>query len=400
MAILAFAIDPVFTNILFTLNLWPHLKRSSSESAFESPSALTRFPTVTVLLAMYKEPDKAVERTVRSLEAQSYPDDKMEIVYILEPDDHQTKIPQLSRPIKTTILRSDGKSRLKAHALNKALEVATGEIVVVYDADDQIDSDQIVKGVNLMEEKGYDVVQPRIIRKSGKLKIGRLFELDNFVWNQRILPFFRSTIGSFPLSGEGLFNRRRVLDEVGGYPEVLTEDAYMALLLSERGKKFGLLDSDVVEEQPKSTMGHFRQRVRWFRGYLTCLRKLARAELSTRTKVLYCIAILAPITCALSIISWIFIGIYWTTWAVMSPSFLAPWMNNSLYSNGLIYWGVALAYLGNALIIFNTARAIMDTKYEHLAPSTLLAPLYWFFLGIAAIASFFRGTRVFGRTER
>ncbi len=64
---LAFAIDPVFSNILFTLNLSPHLQRSSSESAFETPSTLTHFPTVTVLLAMYKEPDKAVERTVRSL---------------------------------------------------------------------------------------------------------------------------------------------------------------------------------------------------------------------------------------------------------------------------------------------------------------------------------------------
>jgi cellulose synthase/poly-beta-1,6-N-acetylglucosamine synthase-like glycosyltransferase len=397
---MAFALDPILSNILFTLNLSTHLHKSPSESAFESPMALTRVPMVSVLLAMYKEPDKAVERTVRSLEAQTYPPEKMEIIYLLEPDDQQTKIPTLSKPIKTTVVRTDGKSRLKAYALNKGLQVATGEIVVVYDADDQIDPDQIIKGVNLMEEKGYDVIQPRIIRKSSRLRIGPLFELDNFIWNKRFLPFFRLTLGCFPLSGEGLFNRRRVLDEVGGFPEVLTEDAYLALVLSEHRKKFGLLDSTVVEEQPKSTRGHFRQRVRWFRGYLTCLRKLVGAKLPLKTKILLSVAFLAPITCAASLISWIFLGIYWATWATMSPSFLAPWMNNAMYGNALIYWGVGLAYLGNVLIIFNTARAVMDTEYERLAASAALAPLYWLFLGLAAVASFFRGTKVFGRTER
>jgi hypothetical protein len=75
-------------------------------------------------------------------------------------------------------------------------------------------------------------------------------------------------------------------------------------------------------------------------------------------------------------------------------------MNNAMYGNALIYWGVGLAYLGNVLIIFNTARAVMDTEYERLAASAALAPLYWLFLGLAAVASFFRGTKVFGRTER
>jgi hypothetical protein len=75
-------------------------------------------------------------------------------------------------------------------------------------------------------------------------------------------------------------------------------------------------------------------------------------------------------------------------------------MNNVLYSNGLIYWGLGLAYLGNVAIIFNTARAVIDTEYENLAPSAALAPFYWIFLGLASVASFFRGTKVFGRTER
>ena len=44
-----------------------------------------------------------------------------------------------------------------------------------------------------------------------------------------------------PLSGEGLFVRTSVLREVGGFPEVLTEDAYLGIILTERGKRFGLV---------------------------------------------------------------------------------------------------------------------------------------------------------------
>ena len=35
--------------------------------------------------------------------------------------------------------------------------------------------------------------------------------------------------------------RTDVLREVGGFPEVLTEDAYLGLLLTERNKRFGLV---------------------------------------------------------------------------------------------------------------------------------------------------------------
>lgn len=397
---MAFAVDPVLSNILFTLNLLPHLGKQPADSVFELPQTRTGLPAVSILLPLYREHPSAVERTVSSLESQTYPTDKMEIIYILEPDDQETRIPHLSRPIRTKEVRTDGKSRMKGHALNRGLEEAMGEIIAVYDADDTIDPDQVSKAVSLMEEKNYDVVQPVIIRRSGKPKITSFFELDNFIWNKRFLPFFRNTTGVFPLSGEGLYNRRKALDDVGGFPEVLAEDAYLSILLAEKGKKFGLLDSRVVEEPPKSWRGHFRQRVRWFRGYLTCLSRLLRSSLPYKKRLLLSTAFLAPLTCAMSLITWIFFAIYWTTWALNTSPVVAAWMNSPIYTSGLIYWGVALAYIGNVAVLFSMSRTIMDTEYEMRGVSVLLAPIYWIFLGLAAFASFFRGTRVFGRTER
>ncbi len=398
---MAFAIDPILANILFTLNLFAHGRRSSSSAPFESPNTVTESPTVSVLLPFYKESEFSVERTVESIERQTYPAEKLEIVYILEPDDNVTRIPtHQNKQIPRVIVRTDGRVHLKAHALNKGLEVAKGDIIVVYDADDTIDPDQIGKGVSLMEEKGYDVLQPIVVRKSGRSAITKLFGVDSFVWNRKFLPYFQRSVGVFPLSGEGLFNRRAVLQEIGGFPEVLTEDAYLGIQLAERGKRFGLLDSTVTEEPPKNWASHFRQRVRWFRGYLSCLGKLVKSKLPIKTKLIFSTAFFAPITCAASLISLIFFATFWASWALNPASIAAPWMRNFLYTSGIFYWSAFLAYLGNILVIFSQAEALVDTKYERYAPLAILSPLYWLFLGFAAFASFFRGTRVFGRTER
>jgi cellulose synthase/poly-beta-1,6-N-acetylglucosamine synthase-like glycosyltransferase len=69
--------------------------------------------------------------------------------------------------------------------------------------------------------------------------------------------------------GEGLFIRKSVLDEVGGSPEVLTEDAYLGLLLTERDKRFGIVDFVVVEKAPRNAKAHFTQRPRWHRAAIS-----------------------------------------------------------------------------------------------------------------------------------
>ena len=181
----------------------------------------------------------------------------MEVIFIVEPDDKKTKtgVEEVSALLEKAgvtfrVIETDGKTKLKGHALNCALKVARGEIVCVYDADDKIEKGQLREAVTLMLERRYDALGVRVYRY-GRNLIGKLIFLETLIWYHIYIPLFKK-IALPLLSGEGLFIRRDVIEEVGGFPEVLVEDAYISILLVEKGKRVGLLDSVVYELAPKN----------------------------------------------------------------------------------------------------------------------------------------------------
>jgi len=389
-----------------------HLRAPAASPPYEDPPNRPwkgGLPLVSALVPIFTERRESILVTAKCLAAQTCRN--LEVIFIMEPEeadrllkarrDVEEAVTLLKdRGTKAKIVVTDGKLKLKPHALNFGLKEARGEIVCVYDADDSFPEGQIEDAVGLMMEKGYDVVQPKIFRP-GKALVGRYLMLDTFVWQRKYLPTIHSWAKVFPLSGEGLFLRRDALEEVGDFPEVLTEDAYLSILLAERGKKFGMLNSEVHEIAPRSWTSHFRQRLRWFRGYLTCLNRMLKAKMPFKAKLALLIPFLAPITCASALISWVFFIVYWLTWAYLPhPEFIAPWMLSWLYTNAIFYWSAFLAYIGNALVVFSYLHSLAGTKMEPNAPLALTVPIYWIFIGAAAIVSFFKSTKFWGKTER
>jgi len=404
------ALDPVLSNVVYTMNLAMHIRRPASSPPWQKPlndMPKEKLPLVSVLLPMTRETRESVMVTVGCLAVQTYPKEKLEVLFVVEPDDSETRrsveeaVDRLRDVgVEARIVVTDGRLRMKPHALNRGLEEARGEVLCVYDADDRFPADQVEKAVTLMLEKGYDAVQPKIFRSRRGVSGSHLM-LDTFTWNRKFLPTFYDAAGVFPLSGEGFFVRRSAVLEVGGFPEVLTEDAYLAILLAEKGKKFGLLDSEVTETAPRGWRSHFRQRLRWFRGYVTCLGRTLKAHMPLRQKLVLMIPFLAPITCAFSLFTWVFMATYWLTWAFLpKPVFALPWMLHWLYPGVILYWSAFLAYIGNPIVMFSLMHSIAGTDMERYAPLALTAPFYWIFLGAAAVASFFKSTKFWGKTVR
>lgn len=406
------ALDPVLSNIMFTANLIMHLRAPGSSSPYEKPSGLPWKrgpPLVSALIPIFNEKRESILATARCLAAQTWM--KLEALFIMEPEEadrlletrrrvEEAILLLKGRGISAKLIVTDGKVKLKPHALNCALREAEGEIICVYDADNTFPERQIEDAVGLILEKGYDVVQSKIYR-SRETFVGRYLMLDTFVWQRKFLPAVHAWARIFPFSGEGLFIRREALDEVGGFPEVLTEDAYLSILLTEKEKRFGLLDSEVYELAPIGWRSHFRQRVRWFRGYLTCLGRVLKAKVSLKAKIALSVMFSAPITCSFSLITWAFFTTYWLSWAFLPQLyFIAPWMLHWLYKNAIFYWSAFLAYIGNPIVIFSYMHSLANTKMERSAPLALIVPLYWIFIGAAAISSFFRSTKFWGKTER
>jgi cellulose synthase/poly-beta-1,6-N-acetylglucosamine synthase-like glycosyltransferase len=399
--------DPVVSSFLFSASLIPHAARPKAR--LESPGQTPADPPfVTVIVALYRERWEDIEMTLESLLRQTYRD-HFEVLFAVEA--HDAPLHPLAEAavrtlraagISSTLVMSHGGRRLKAYALNRAIEQARGEICAFYDASDDIEPRQLEHAAVLMREKNYDAVQATVLRKGPSILSQFLF-IDTAFWFRKYLPFVLGLAGGMPLSGEGLFVRTAVLNEVGGFPEVLTEDAYLGIVLTERGKRFGLVSSVITEKAPRNMRSHFVQRLRWNRGYLTCLWRLLRSSISWKQKCVMALPFLTPLSCSLAFLGWMLIL---GQWALSLASGVAipdvtfsvvqhPWYTRAVYS-----WAVLLFYCGIPLCVLSYVHTLRSLGMKKSVPFVALLPYYWTFIGFAATCSFFKNTTDWGRTER
>ena len=399
--------DPIISSFLFSASLIPHAARPKANLELpENPSP--SLPFVSAIVALYREKREDVEMTMQSLLRQSYPKDKFEVLLAIEARDTpmrsiaEAAIQRLHQAgIEARIIVSDGGRRLKAYALNCAIDEARGEICAFYDASDDIEATQIERAACLMWEKEYDAVQATVLRK-GRSILSEFLWIDTAFWFRKYIPFVLGLAGGMPLSGEGLFVRSSVLKEVGGFPEVLTEDAYLGIMLTERSKRFGLVSSVITEKAPRNTKAHFVQRLRWNRGYLTCLLRLLRSSLPLRKKAALSLPFLTPLSCSLAFLGWLLILGQWalsTVGHVAIPNVTYSFVSHPLYAEVTFYWA-ALLFLGIPLCVFSYIHLLWMLGMKRHLPFVILLPYYWTFIGFAATCSFFKNTTNWGRTER
>ena len=400
--------DPIVSSALFSANLFPHAFRPKAARELPVDRRATA-PFVTVIVALYREGWEDIEMTLESLLRQTMKPGRFEVLWAVEARDEGTHPlaeeaarQLLAVGISSRLVVSNGGTRLKAYALNRAIEQAAGEICAFYDASDDIDPRQIEDAALLMQEKQYDAVQATVLRKGASI-LSEFLLVDTAFWFRRYIPFVLGLAKGMPLSGEGLFLRRSVLNEVGGFPEVLTEDGYLGIILTERNKRFGLLASTITEKAPKNIRSHFVQRLRWNRGYLTCLARLFRGDLSFKRKLALSLPFLTPLSCSLAFVGWTLIVAQWvvSVAAGMSiPDVGLSLLRHPIYTSAMYYWALGLFVVGIPLCVLSYLRTLRSLGMSQSAPLILLLPYYWSFIGFAATCSFFKDTTHWGKTER
>ena len=406
---MAVSVDPVFTNVFFTFGLIPHVLEK--KEGYYSPGMTARnsnsFPLVTILIPLYREPRTYIQNLSSCLLDQTYDHRKMEIIFITEPDDSETNryVEEIVSDMKgkfsaVRVLVTDGLKKMKPYALNYAKGNCSGNIIGIYDAECEPERGQVRKAVTAILEMDYDLVQTKIEVVSNNT-LGEFFKLDIYSWTENLLPVINEKARSFPLGTKGLFIRRECLDEIGWFPLHLTEDAMMAILLAERNKKFGLVDSVTKEISTKYWGTHFRQRRRWFRGYLSCLFSLRTANIPVKRKLWLSIPYISPVLCTATLFGFFFMFLYFCTW-YFNPdiAFTAPWMKSALYDRVFFYWSLFLGYVGLPVTLLSYLHSIADRSLENKAVYVYMIPLYWMFVGAAAVSSFFKDTKNWDKTMR
>ncbi len=341
-------------------------------------------PTYTLLLPLYREA-AVVGDLARCILSLDYPRDRLQVLCLLRPDDHETRaaLDALSLPayFRVLLLPPDLPVGTKPAACNYGLAHATGEILVIFDAEDRPEPLQLRKAAASLRDAPADVAvvqTPKAVYNGDRSLISRIYELEALTWHRLFLTGFAACEGFAPLHGSGAHFRTAVLHAVGGFDYYnVTEDCDLGVRLYRLGMRILLFDSVTGEEAPPTLRGWLRQRTRWNKGYLQSLfvhtrdpLRLARI-LGFRKSVAF--ASLLPIAlvnvlagapaCA---------GTY--LWIVVRSG-SADQMARALLASGTA--------LGIVSVLLFGAGAVATRKWRCLI-YVLFVPFYWVLLAVAA----------------
>ncbi|HEY0267258.1 MAG TPA: glycosyltransferase [Rhizomicrobium sp.] len=229
-------------------------------------------PTYTVLVPLYREA-AVLPGLVRGLCALDYPAHLLDIKLVMEADDGETLA--AARALDTgfeIVAVPAGGPRTKPKAANYALAFARGEYLVVYDAEDRPEPDQLRKAVATFRASSRRTacLQARLNFYNARQNwLTRMFALDYALWFDALLPGLDRIGVPMPLGGTSNHFRTAVLRDIGGWDAFnVTEDADIGIRLSQLGYRVSMLDSTTFEEAPVTVGAWLKQRSRWLKGYM------------------------------------------------------------------------------------------------------------------------------------
>lgn len=348
----------------------------------------TELPRYSILVPLYREA-RVVEGLVAALRALDYPPERLEIALVAEADDEETLAALAAAQLDArffVITVPTGFPRTKPKAANYALQLLSGEFMVIYDAEDRPEPDQLRKAV-----AGFRVAPESVACLQARLNfynayecwLTRMFALDYALWFDFLLPGLERLRIPMPLGGTSNHFRTAALRVVYGWdPYNVTEDADLGIRLARLGLRVATLDSTTYEEAPVTFGNWLRQRSRWMKGYMQTwlvhmrnpVRLLRHAGiggffgLQLFVGGTFLTALLNPLLWAVFLVSTLLGGL-------PAVDFLnAPFSHAS--AAGLV--------VGNAFFTYLAMLGPYRRGWLELTPYGIAAPIYWLLISLAA----------------
>jgi hypothetical protein len=227
-----------------------------------SPEALAALddaalPHYSVLVPV-KGDAAVVDPLLRDLAALRYPHEKLEVLLLVEEHDADTMNAALAAAppsLVRFVVVPHSLPATRGRTLDTGLAFVRGEFVVVYDAGDSPDPDQLRRAVAAFRSGGPDLVCLQARRRPGVGRRGLL----GWLWS----------LDGDPLRGTSAHLRTAALRSLGGWDAFcLTEDTDLVLRARARGLRAGRLDATTLVG-PGATAGDWlRERSRVLHGSL------------------------------------------------------------------------------------------------------------------------------------
>jgi cellulose synthase/poly-beta-1,6-N-acetylglucosamine synthase-like glycosyltransferase len=258
------------------IRLFAAITLGRSQSGERAPARIpdADLPVYTLLVPLYREANM-LGPLARTLSRLDYPAAKLDIKLILEEVDAETVAAARALDLPgnvETLEVPDLHPRTKPKALNYALPLARGEYLVIYDAEDRPERDQLRKAL-----AAFRAGPPNLACLQAKLALYNTF--DNWLTRQftieygalfdGLLPALDRLRLPIPLGGTSNHFRVSALKWLMAWdPFNVTEDADLGTRLSRSGYRCRMLESSTFEEAPVRFGSWLRQRTRWIKGYM------------------------------------------------------------------------------------------------------------------------------------
>jgi cellulose synthase/poly-beta-1,6-N-acetylglucosamine synthase-like glycosyltransferase len=226
-------------------------------------------PAVTIIVPCFNE-EKTAGKTIESLLALDYPQDKLKIVAVNDGSSDGTaallETYKITYPQIEIIHKENGG---KHTALNLAIERATTPFVGCLDADSYAEKDALTRIMKRFEQSEVMAVVPSLHIYNPRSIIQRLQKVEYILG-----VFLRSTLAElnalYVTPGPFSIFRKSVFETIGYYKKAHnTEDMEMALRMQSNGMKIANAhDAVVYTSSPKTIPKLYKQRVRWTSGFL------------------------------------------------------------------------------------------------------------------------------------
>ena len=375
--------------------------RNRAPATFEPP----RHSFTLLLPARHEE--AVIGDTIRRVVELDYPRELVQVLVVIEAEDQGT-IATVQETIAALRAQGVGNVRLltfddppinKPHGLNVGLREATGDVVTIFDAEDEPHPNilRIVDTVMTREGDAAPVVQCGVqLMNYADRWFSALNVLEYFFWFRSRM-HYHAGAGMVPLGGNTVFIRRGLLLRAGGWDQYcLTEDADIGIRLSADGVPTRVLydDEHVTREETPPTLGQFvKQRTRWNQGFLQVLGKGDWRRLPTlRQRLLACYTLVAPVIQALTVLYVPFS--FWLMFFAKVPVLVAIISSLPMYTLAL---QGTITVLG--LYEFTSVHRLRPSIFSPLWLFLAYLPYQWL-LGYAAARAVWRQLRGINTWEK
>jgi cellulose synthase/poly-beta-1,6-N-acetylglucosamine synthase-like glycosyltransferase len=348
-------------------------------------------PIYTILVPLFHEA-AVVPQLLAGIGRLDYPQTKLDIRLLCEADDHETidAIRALNPPPHfRTVIVPESQPQTKPKACNYGLLQADGEFVVIYDAEDRAEPDQLKKAV-LAFRKADPLVtclQARLnYFNTDQNLLTRWFSIEYSMHFDLLLPGLCAVQAPIPLGGTSNHFRVDRLRELGAWdPFNVTEDADLGVRLHKAGYTTAMIDSTTLEEATSNVRNWIRQRSRWIKGYLQTwlvhMRNPVKLlhQLGPRAFISFNLIVGGAFIFLLNPIFWALTTLYLFTHAAFIQT---------VFPAAVFYIASCMLFLGNFIFVYFNVAGSLQSGRPGLTRYALLSPLYWGLMSWAAWKGF------------